>query len=79
MRAAYDPGAWHDFGVAFVSGGAALLGLVFVVVSIQLRPVVDDRVLRRRAEIMLGLLAMALAASAALVIPVRAEIRSASS
>ena len=69
MDAAYDPGAWHDFGVALVGASAALLGLVFVVVSIHLRAVVDDPVLRRRAEIVLGLLAMTLAASAALVIP----------
>ena len=69
MDAAYDPGAWHDFGVALVSASAALLGLVFVVVSLHLRAVVDDPVLRRRAEIMLGLLATTLAASAALVIP----------
>jgi hypothetical protein len=69
MDAAYDPGAWHDFGVALVSASAALLGLVFVVVSLHLRAVVNDPVLRRRAEIMLGLLAMTLAASAALLIP----------
>jgi hypothetical protein len=69
MDAAYDPAAWRDFGVALVSASAALLGLVFVVVSIHLRAVVDDPVLRRRAEIMLGLLATTFAASAALVIP----------
>ena len=69
MGAAYDPDVWHDFGVAFVSASAALLGLVFVVVSLHLRAVVDDPVLRRRAEIMLGLLAMTLAASAAMLIP----------
>ena len=69
MDAAYDPVAWHDFGVALVSASAALLGLVFVVVSIHLRAVVDDPVLRRRAEIMLGLLATTFAASAVLVIP----------
>jgi hypothetical protein len=69
MDAAYDPGAWHDFGVALVSASAALLGLVFVVVSIHLRAVVDDPVLRHRAEIILGLLAMTLAASAVLLIP----------
>jgi hypothetical protein len=69
MDAAYDPAAWHDFGVALVSASAALLGLVFVVVSLHLRALVDDPVLRRRAEIMLGLLAMTLAASAALLIP----------
>jgi MFS-type transporter involved in bile tolerance (Atg22 family) len=69
MDAAYDPAAWHDFGVALVSASAALLGLVFVVVSLHLGAVVDNPVLRRRAEIMLGLLATTLAASAALLIP----------
>ena len=69
MDVAYNPGAWHGFGGAFVGAIAALLGLVFVVVSIHLRTVVDDPVLRRRAEIMLGLLATMLAASAALLIP----------
>jgi hypothetical protein len=64
-----DAAAWRDFGVALVSASAALLGLVFVVVSIHLRAVVDDPVLRRRAEIMLGLLATTFAASAVLVIP----------
>jgi hypothetical protein len=39
------------------------------VVSIHLRAVVDDPVLRRRAEILLGLLATTLATSAALLIP----------
>jgi modulator of FtsH protease len=69
VDSAYDPAAWHDFGVALVGASAALLGLVFVVVSLHLGPVVDDPVLRRRAEIMLGLLATTLAASAALLIP----------
>jgi modulator of FtsH protease len=69
MDVAYDPAAWRDFGVAFVGGISALLGLVFVVVSIHLRAVADDQVLRRRAEIGLGLLATMLAASAVLVIP----------
>ena len=69
MNSAYDPGAWHDFGVGLVGASAALLGLVFVVVSLHLKAVVNDTVLRRRAEISLGLFATALAASAALLIP----------
>ena len=69
MDAAYDPAAWHDFGVALVSATAALLGLVFVVVSLHLKAVVNDSVLRRRAEITLGLFATALVASAVLLIP----------
>ena len=79
MDAAYEPDAWHDFGVALVGGSAALLGLLFVVVSIHLQVVVDDPVLRRRAEIMLGLLATTFAASAALLIPGQGDRRSASS
>jgi hypothetical protein len=69
MDAAYDPAAWHDFGVALISATAALLGLVFVVVSLHLKAVVNDSVLRRRAEITLGLFATALVASAVLLIP----------
>jgi len=69
MNSAYDPGAWHDFGVGLVGASAVLLGLVFVVVSLHLKAVVNDSVLRRRAEISLGLFATALAASAALLIP----------
>jgi hypothetical protein len=69
MDAAYDPAVWHDFGIALVGATAALLGLIFVVVSIQLRAVAGDAVLRHRAEILLGLLATMLAASAALLIP----------
>jgi hypothetical protein len=38
--AAYDPGAWHDFGVAAAGASAALAGLVFVAASINL-----DRIL----------------------------------
>jgi len=79
MEAAYEPDAWHDFGVALVGASAALLGLLFVVVSIHLRVVVEDPVLRRRAEIMLGLLATTFAASAALLIPGQGDRRSASS
>jgi len=58
---------------------AQALGLLFVVVSIHLRVVVEDPVLRRRAEIMLGLLATTFAASAALLIPGQGDRRSASS
>ena len=69
MNAAYDPAAWRDFAVALGGASAALLGLIFVVVSLHLGAVVDDPVIRRRAEILLGLLATTLAASAVLLIP----------
>jgi len=35
MDAADEPSAWRDFGVALVGTSAALLGLVFVVVSLH--------------------------------------------
>ena len=69
MDTAYEPAAWHDFAIALVGATAALLGLVFVVVSLHLKTVVSDSVLRRRAEITLGLFVTALAASAVLLIP----------
>jgi hypothetical protein len=45
----YDPSAWHDFGVAAAGSSAALAGLVFVAVSINLEriltyPWLPDRV-----------------------------------
>jgi hypothetical protein len=47
--AAYDPGPWEDFGVAAAGASAALAGLVFVAVSINLDrvlayPALPDRV-----------------------------------
>lgn len=73
MDAAYDPAAWHDFAVALVGATATLLGLVFVVVSLHLKAVVNDSVLRRRAEITLGLFATALVASSVLLVPGQAR------
>jgi hypothetical protein len=50
MGTASDPAAWHDFGVALVGATAALLGLVFVVVSLHLKAVVNgDRADMRSA------------------------------
>jgi hypothetical protein len=47
--ASYDPSPWHDFGVAAAGSSAALAGLVFVAVSINLdriltHPWLPDRV-----------------------------------
>ena len=38
---AYDPGTWHDFFVAAAGATAALSGLIFVAVSINLPTILD--------------------------------------
>jgi modulator of FtsH protease len=46
---AYDPARWSDFALAQLGASAALLGLVFVGFSINLRDIVTDRQLVNRA------------------------------
>jgi hypothetical protein len=40
--AAYAPGTWHDFFVAAAGATAALSGLIFVAVSINLRAILAE-------------------------------------
>jgi hypothetical protein len=69
MDPAYDPAAWHDLYV-FVGGAAAVLtGLIFVAVSLHLRPVVADRWLRGRAESSLLALMTVVLISGAVLVP----------
>ena len=46
---AHDPGAWSDFGVAVVGAAAALTGLIFVSVSINLARLLAVPALAARA------------------------------
>jgi modulator of FtsH protease len=39
---AYDPEAWHDFFIAAAGAAAALSGLIFVAVSINLRAILAE-------------------------------------
>jgi hypothetical protein len=57
---AYQPADWHDLFVASVGAAAALTGLIFVAVSINLAQILADRRLPTRAAetlvVLLGLL-----------------------
>ena len=45
----YRPELWHDFFVMIGGGAAALTGLVFVAMSLNLRVIVEDETHRHRA------------------------------
>ena len=65
---AYDPARWSDFALAQLGASAALLGLVFVGLSINLRDVVGSRQLvHRAAEAVIGLAAVLVTATAVLI------------
>jgi modulator of FtsH protease len=67
--AAFRMSDWHDFAVMLGGAAAALTGLVFVAVSIQLRTLAVDPSLRRRASSSLLFLFTIVAASAAVLAP----------
>jgi hypothetical protein len=66
---AYTPDAWQDFAVATVGACAALAGLVFVAVSINLARVLEFRDLPGRAARSLGLLMALLVAGVLVLVP----------
>lgn len=61
--------AWHDFWLAQVGGSAALAGLLFVSISINLKQVLTERYLAERAAIPLFLLFGILVNSSLLLVP----------
>jgi hypothetical protein len=65
----YSSSHWTEFATAHVGASAALLGLVFVGLTINLREVVHSRVLVNRAAEAVILLGSALATSTAVLIP----------
>ena len=67
--AAFRLAAWHDFAVMLGGAAAALTGLVFVAVSIQLSALSRDRLLRQRATSSVLFLFTIVAASAAILVP----------
>src|SRR3954454_21018021 len=66
---AYDPAQWSDFALAQLGASAALLGLVFVGMSINLKEFVSTRLLVNRALEAIVLLASVLVAATAVLIP----------
>jgi hypothetical protein len=69
MKLAYTTGSWSEFATAHVGASAALLGLVFVGLTINLRDVVASRLLVNRAAEAVLLLGSVLATSTAVLIP----------
>jgi hypothetical protein len=66
---AYDAARWSDFALAQLGASAALLGLVFVGISINLRDVIGSEQLVNRALEAVLALASVLATSTAVLIP----------
>lgn len=67
--AAYDPARWSEFALAQLGASAALLGLVFVALSINLRAVVGSVVLVNRATETVIVLANVLVSATLVLIP----------
>ena len=66
---AYSPAEWSDFALAQLGASAALLGLVFVGMSINLKDFVKSPILVNRALEAIVLLATVLIAATAVLIP----------
>lgn len=66
---AYRPDAWHDLAVATVGATAALAGLLFVAVSINLDRILTFPLLPRRAAATLVLLVALLASGVFVLVP----------
>ena len=66
---AYQPGDWESFALAHVGAAAALLGLVFVGISINLRDIIGSGVLVHRAGEAVILLGSVLVTATVVLIP----------
>ena len=70
---AYDPSQWSDFALAQLGASAALLGLVFVGMSINLKEFVGTPLLVNRALEAIVLLATVLVTATAVLIPTKSH------
>jgi modulator of FtsH protease len=67
--ASYDPTAWHDFFVGTIGASAALTGLLFVAISINLQEILKHPRLPGRAAGTLGVLVSGLIVSGLALAP----------
>jgi hypothetical protein len=74
MNAAYSAAGWSVFGGAAATAAAALVGFLFIAVSINLRQILDSPNLPGRAALTLLLLATPLISSLLLLIPGQSRI-----
>ncbi|HUQ63377.1 MAG TPA: hypothetical protein VM121_06470 [Acidimicrobiales bacterium] len=65
----YEPARWSEFALAHLGASAALLGLVFVALSINLRDVVGSQPLVNRAAEAVVVLASVLVTATVVLIP----------
>ncbi|MDL5159607.1 hypothetical protein [Actinomycetospora termitidis] len=72
--AAYDPESWTDFAVATAGASAALAGLVFVAVSLNLQVILGHANLPGRAAQTLALLAVPLFLALVVLIPQQGDV-----
>ncbi len=74
MSVAYTPADWTEFGAAAATAAAALAGLLFIAVSINLRQILETKSLPSRAAQTLVLFATPLVAALLLVVPGQGRI-----
>ena len=69
MDAAFAPAQWSDFFVAETGAAAALAGLVIVAISINLKTIVEGRLLSGRAAETVAMLGCVLILSSLMLVP----------
>ena len=65
----YDPAEWHDLFVAVAGAAAALAGLLFVALSINLKQILAAPMLAMRAAAALATLILAVVAAILILVP----------
>lgn len=74
VSTAYAAAAWTDFGVAVTGAAAALAGLLFIAISINLRQIIDSDGLPSRAAQTLIMFGTPLVTAVLLVVPGQARL-----